>query len=53
MSYSFAAGDQFEFQVYLQGQNLLDEDIRNSTSTLKDFAPRMRHQRHFRGACIL
>jgi iron complex outermembrane receptor protein len=41
VSYSFATGDQFEFQVYLQGQNLLDEDIRNSTSTLKDFAPQI------------
>jgi iron complex outermembrane receptor protein len=41
VSYSFATGDQLELQVYLQGQNLLDEDIRNSTSTLKDFAPQM------------
>ena len=41
LSYNFATGDQFEFQVYLRGQNLLDEDIRNSTSTLKDFAPQI------------
>jgi iron complex outermembrane receptor protein len=41
LSYTVATGDQFEFQVYLQGQNLLDEDIRNSTSYLKDFAPQI------------
>jgi iron complex outermembrane receptor protein len=41
VSYSFATGNQLEFQVYLKGQNLLDEDIRNSTSTLKDFAPQI------------
>jgi iron complex outermembrane receptor protein len=41
VSYTVATGDQFEFQVYLQGQNLLDEDIRNSTSYLKDFAPQI------------
>jgi len=32
---------QFDWQVYLQGQNLIDEDIRNSTSYLKDFAPQI------------
>ena len=41
VSYSVVTGDQLEFQVYLQGQNLLDEDIRNSTSTLKDYAPQI------------
>ena len=41
VSYTVATGDQFEFQVYLQGQNLLDDDIRNSTSTLKDYAPQI------------
>jgi iron complex outermembrane receptor protein len=41
VSYTVATGDQMEFQVYLQGQNLLDEDIRNSTSTLKDYAPQI------------
>ena len=41
LSYTVATGDQMEFQVYLQGQNLLDEDIRNSTSYLKDFAPQI------------
>jgi iron complex outermembrane recepter protein len=40
-SYTVSSGDRFEFQVYLQGQNLLDEDIRNSTSYLKDFAPQI------------
>ncbi len=33
--------DQFDWQVYLKGQNLLDEDIRNSTSFLKDQAPQI------------
>jgi iron complex outermembrane recepter protein len=32
---------QFDWQVYLKGQNLLDEDIRNSTSYLKDQAPQI------------
>ena len=41
VSYSVVTGEQLEFQVYLQGQNLLDEDIRNSTSTLKDYAPQI------------
>lgn len=41
VSYTVATGDQLEFQIYLQGQNLLDEDIRNSTSYLKDFAPQI------------
>ena len=33
--------DQFEWQIYLKGQNLLDESIRNSTSYLKDQAPQI------------
>ena len=33
--------DQFDWQIYLKGQNLLDEDIRNSTSYLKDQAPQI------------
>jgi iron complex outermembrane receptor protein len=32
---------QFDWQVYLKGQNLLDEDVRNSTSYLKDQAPQI------------
>lgn len=32
---------QFDWQVYVKGQNLLDEDIRNSTSYLKDQAPQI------------
>ena len=32
---------QFDWQIYLKGQNLLDEDIRNSTSYLKDQAPQI------------
>tara|TARA_R110001592_G_scaffold363391_1_gene687057 strand:+ start:15529 stop:17685 length:2157 start_codon:yes stop_codon:yes gene_type:complete len=31
----------FDWQIYLKGQNLLDEDIRNSTSFLKDQAPQI------------
>ena len=31
----------FDWQVYVKGQNLLDEDIRNSTSYLKDEAPQI------------
>jgi len=41
LSYTIATGDRLEFEVYLKGQNLLDEDIRNSTSYLKDFAPQI------------
>ena len=33
--------NQFDWQVYVKGQNLLDEDIRNSTSYLKDEAPQI------------
>lgn len=39
--FSRAAFERFEWQVYLKGQNLLDEDIRNSTSYLKDQAPQI------------
>ena len=41
LAYTVANSGQFDWEVYLQGQNLLDEDIRNSTSTLKDFAPQI------------
>jgi len=34
-------GNQFDWQVYLKGQNLLDEDVRNSTSFVKDQAPQV------------
>ena len=30
-----------DFELFLQGRNLLDEDIRNSTSYLKDQAPQI------------
>jgi iron complex outermembrane receptor protein len=33
--------NEFDWQIYLKGQNLLDEDIRNSTSFLKDQAPQI------------
>ncbi len=36
VSYSFDDSDVF---VYLRGTNLLDEDIRQHTSPLKDLAP--------------
>ncbi|MEM1410729.1 MAG: TonB-dependent receptor [Pseudomonadota bacterium] len=35
------AGGDAELEFYLQGRNLLDEDIRNSTSFLKDDAPQI------------
>lgn len=41
LSYTVSTRDQLQFQIYLQGQNLLDEDIRNSTSYLKDTAPQI------------
>jgi iron complex outermembrane receptor protein len=41
LAYTLTTGGQFDWQVYLQGQNLLDEDIRNSTSYLKDHAPQI------------
>ena len=33
--------NQLDWQVYVKGQNLLDEDIRNSASFLKDQAPQI------------
>ena len=41
LAYTVPTTSQFDWQVYLQGQNLMDEDIRNSTSYLKDFAPQI------------
>ena len=34
-------GRQFELEAFLRARNLLDEDIRNSTSYLKDQAPQI------------
>ena len=34
-------GERSEWAVYFRGHNLLDEDIRNSTSFLKDQAPQI------------
>lgn len=34
-------GSRFELEAYLRARNLLDEDIRNSTSHLKDQAPQI------------
>ena len=39
VSYQFAFSDSFTWEAYLKGTNLLDEDIRHSTSFLKDQAP--------------
>ncbi len=39
--YSVPGFDKLDWQIYLKGQNLLDEDIRNSTSYLKDQAPQI------------
>ncbi len=39
--YTVPGFDQLDWQIYLKGQNLLDEDIRNSTSFLKDQAPQI------------
>jgi iron complex outermembrane receptor protein len=41
LAYTVPGSGEIDWQVYLQGQNLLDEDIRNSTSTLKDVAPQI------------
>ena len=41
LTFTGPAYDQFEWQIYLKGQNLLDESIRNSTSYLKDQAPQI------------
>lgn len=39
VTYRFTTGERVQFEAYIQGHNLLDEDIRNSTSFLKDLAP--------------
>ncbi|MBP6682167.1 MAG: TonB-dependent receptor [Halioglobus sp.] len=39
--YTVPGFDQLDWQLYVKGQNLLDEDIRNSTSYLKDQAPQI------------
>jgi iron complex outermembrane receptor protein len=41
LTWLLPAKGPFDFEVYLQGRNLLDEDIRNSTSFLKDQAPQI------------
>ena len=40
LSYTFVRSKS-DISVYLKGQNLLDEDIRYSTSFLKDQAPQI------------
>jgi len=39
LAYTVPTTRQFDCQVYLQGQNLIGEDIRNSASDLKVTAP--------------
>lgn len=41
ISYRFATGSDLRMELYLKGHNLLDEEIRNSTSFLKDQAPQI------------
>lgn len=41
LSYALAAGERLETRLFLKGHNLLDEDIRNSASFLKDQAPQI------------
>lgn len=41
ISYRFDFEGKLGMEVYLRGHNLLDEDIRNSTSFLKDQAPQI------------
>ncbi len=41
ISWYVSAMPELGLEVFLQGQNLLDEDIRNSTSFLKDQAPQI------------
>lgn len=39
LNYALQVGSETDWSVYLRARNLLDEDIRNSTSFLKDQAP--------------
>jgi iron complex outermembrane receptor protein len=41
ISYYFMLTDRFGMDLFLQGRNLLDEDIRNSTSYLRNQAPQI------------
>lgn len=41
ISFFLPVGDYSDLEFYVQGRNLLDEDIRNSTSFLKDQAPQI------------
>ncbi|NRB72470.1 MAG: TonB-dependent receptor [Xanthomonadales bacterium] len=41
LSFYLPVSDGFDLEFFLQGRNLLDEDIRNSTSYLKDQAPQI------------
>ncbi len=39
VSYQLQLGEKYEMLVFVKGNNLLNETIRNSTSFLKDYAP--------------
>ena len=41
LSYLLPVADRFDWEVFAKAHNLLDEDIRNSTSFLKDQAPQI------------
>lgn len=41
LSFLFPGGSRAKWEAYLKGHNLLNEDIRNSTSFLKDQAPQI------------
>ena len=41
LSYLFQSDNRSEWELYLKGHNLLNEEIRNSTSFLKDQAPQI------------
>ena len=41
LSFLFPVDSRAHWEVYLKGHNLLNEDIRNSTSLLKDQAPQI------------
>lgn len=41
VSYYLPLSNDFDLEFFLQGRNLLDEDVRNSTSFLKDQAPQI------------
>lgn len=41
IAFSIPMKDRFEWELFLKGHNILDDDIRNSTSLLKNTAPQI------------